>query len=232
MQKTENPQTNCIPTGFPPIDGGILSFPPSELIILASRGGYGQTTLALHIVRNLAVDCNIPIAYFSLDMENLALCKRLCRSKSEIEIEKLIRSPIWLDDTPSISIGEFYSEAKELVEQNGIRLIIVDYIQLMNEADRQQPDSVHKIIKALKDIAVELNICIIALYLLYREWGEDAIAEHMRFIREVRSFGQDADKIMLLDLYVNEEGVWPSRRIALINNDISVPLKWYELKIN
>lgn len=54
----------------------------------------------------------------------------------------------------------------------------------------------------------------------------------MRFIREVRNFGQDADKIMLLDLYVNEEGVWPSRRIALINNDISVPLKWYELKIN
>ena len=141
-----------VPSGYPSIDRVTQGWQKSDLIILAARPSVGKTAFALNIARNAAVDANMPVAVFSLEMSADQLGKRLITTESGLSGEKikggvkletfewiqledtlkrLAKAPLYIDDTPGIPIMEFRTKAKRLVKSKGVRLIVVDYLQLM-----------------------------------------------------------------------------------------------------
>ena len=141
-----------VPSGFASLDKITNGWQPSDLIILAARPSVGKTAFSLNIARNAAVDHNIPVAFFSLEMSSLQLANRLMTSESglsadkikggvklendewtllEQSLKRLRKAPLYVDETPGLPIMEFRSKVKALVKQKGVRLIIVDYLQLM-----------------------------------------------------------------------------------------------------
>ena len=220
MQKKDNSQADRILTGFSSIDRAISGLYPSALTILASCPRYGKTTLALNIIRNIVIDRNIPTIYFSSKLSKEKLAKRLIILENK-QFEKLKQAPLYIDDTPYISIQDLHSKTKKLVEQEGVRIIIVDYLQLIREADLPlDSESVRKITKALKDIATELNISIIALAQLYKSVSPRT-EQRLQLIRNAENIGLYADIIMLLDLNRDSNGNVHdlSHRTILINKD-------------
>ena len=176
-----------VPSGFPSIDRVTQGWQKSDLIILAARPSVGKTAFSLNIARNAAVDHNMPVAFFSLEMSADQLGKRLITTESgltgdkikggtkledyewvqlEDTLRRLSKAPLYIDDTPGIPIMEFRTKAKRLVKQKGVRLIVVDYLQLMqgpSELRGMREQEVAAISRTLKATAKELNIPIIAL---------------------------------------------------------------------
>ncbi len=141
-----------VPSGFPSIDKITNGWQASDLIILAARPSVGKTAFALNIARNAAVDSQMPVAFFSLEMPAIQLAKRLMTTESglpadkikggvklepreweqlEYRLKALSKAPLYVDDTPSLPIMEFRTKVKRLVKSKGVRLVIVDYLQLM-----------------------------------------------------------------------------------------------------
>ncbi|MBR0286690.1 MAG: replicative DNA helicase [Bacteroidales bacterium] len=214
-----------VPSGYPSIDRVTQGWQKSDLIILAARPSVGKTAFALNIARNAAVDANMPVAVFSLEMSADQLGKRLITTESGLSGEKikggvkleqyewvqledtlkrLAKAPLYIDDTPGIPIMEFRTKAKRLVKQKGVRLIVVDYLQLMQgpvELRGLREQEVAAISRTLKATAKELNIPIIALSQLSRNavqrtggTGKPQLSD----LRESGSIEQDADMVIFI----------------------------------
>ena len=223
LQKTTG--LSGVPSGFPTIDRVTQGWQKSDLIILAARPSVGKTAFALNIARNAAVESNMPVAVFSLEMSADQLGKRLITTESGLSGEKikggvklepyewvqleetlkrLAKAPLYIDDTPGIPIMEFRTKAKRLVKQKGVRLIVVDYLQLMQgpaELRGLREQEVAAISRTLKATAKELNVPIIALSQLSRNavqrtggTGKPQLSD----LRESGSIEQDADMVIFI----------------------------------
>ena len=140
-----------IPSGFTELDKLTSGWQPSDLIIIAARPGMGKTALTLSMARNMAVDHNIPVAFFSCEMSSVQLITRLISSETGLSSEKLRtgnlekheweqlnvkvkgleKAPLFIDDTPSLSIFDLRAKARRLASQQGVKMIMIDYLQLM-----------------------------------------------------------------------------------------------------
>ena len=214
-----------VPSGFVSIDRITNGWQRSDLIILAARPSVGKTAFALNLARNAAVDHHIPVAVFSLEMSCKQLVKRLMTSESglpadkikgsikmepyeweqlEFKLRNLSKAPFYIDDTPGMQIMEFRTKAKNLVKNKGVRLIVVDYLQLMQgpvELRGLREQEVAAISRTLKATAKELNIPIIALSQLSRDvvkrtggLGKPQLSD----LRESGSIEQDADMVIFI----------------------------------
>ena len=214
-----------VPSGFPSIDKITNGWQASDLIILAARPSVGKTAFALNIARNAAVDSQMPVAFFSLEMPAIQLAKRLMTTESglpadkikggvklepreweqlEYRLKALSRAPLYVDDTPSLPIMEFRTKVKRLVKSKGVRLVIVDYLQLMQgpaELRGMREQEVAFISRTLKATAKELNIPIIALSQLSRDAVKRANSNGKPMLSDLRESGaieQDADMVIFV----------------------------------
>jgi replicative DNA helicase len=226
LSKEQNStEMSGVPSGYPRLDEITQGWQPSDLIILAARPSVGKTAFALNIARNAAVDYNIPVAIFSLEMPESQLVKRLMTTESGLDAKKikggvkmtdedwkqldqslapLVKSPLYIDDTPSLPIMEFRTKAKRLVKSKGVRLLIVDYLQLMqgpSELRGMREQEVAAISRTLKATAKELDVPIIALSQLSRNAvqrqgsnGKPQLSD----LRESGSIEQDADMVIFV----------------------------------
>ncbi len=215
-----------VASGFTDLDRVTSGWQSSDLIILAARPAMGKTAFALTLARNAAVDFNLPVAVFSLEMSSLQLVTRLISAESELssgklrsgnlrndEIEQihakigeLSEAPIFIDDTPGISIFELRAKARRLKSQHNIQLLLVDYLQLMTAGGEgaktgNREQEISTISRSLKSIAKELNIPVIALSQLSRaveSRGGDRRPQ-LSDLRESGSIEQDADMVMFIN---------------------------------
>ncbi|HMC01932.1 MAG TPA: replicative DNA helicase, partial [Flavobacteriaceae bacterium] len=181
-----------VPSGFDKLDKLTSGWQESDLIIIAARPGMGKTALTLSMARNIAVNQNIPVAFFSLEMASVQLITRLISSETGLSSEKLRtgrlekheweqlnvkvkgleKAPLYIDDTPSLSIFDLRAKARRLASQHKIKLIVIDYLQLMTAGGGQKggnrEQEISMISRNLKALAKELNIPVIALSQLSR----------------------------------------------------------------
>lgn len=224
IQKAQNSDTGIsgLPTGYDDLDRMTSGWQNSDLIIIAGRPAMGKTALVLTMAKNMAIDFAIPIAVFSLEMPNVQLVKRLISNIAEIDANKLksgrlneeeqirlndrIRmaysAPLYLDETPSLSITEMRTKARRLVREKGVKAIIIDYLQLMTAGGSKfgsREQEVSTISRSLKALAKELNIPIIALSQLNR--GNEAREDKRPVLSDLRESGaieQDADIVCFI----------------------------------
>ncbi len=214
-----------IPTGYTRLDVLTSGWQKSDLIILAGRPAMGKTSFALSLARNIAVDYGNPIAFFSLEMNNVQLANRLMSNVFEIagskilngqldndewqrldkNMEKLRRAPIYIDDTPGLSVFELRTKARRLVREKGVKVIMIDYLQLMNANGMKfgnRQEEVSTISRSLKGLAKELDIPIIALSQLNRgvegREGNEGKRPQLSDLRESGAIEQDADMVLFV----------------------------------
>ena len=213
-----------VPSGYTGIDRVTLGWQASDMIIIAARPAMGKTAFVLTMARNMAVNHHVPVAFFSLEMSSVQLAKRLLISETGLSSEQirggkklkdfeliqlnerikdLSKAPLYIDDTPGMSIYEFRSKARKQVRQNGVKLIIIDYLQLMTgpvELRGMREQEVSNISRSLKGIAKELNIPIIALSQLSRavETRGGNKRPQLSDLRESGAIEQDADIVMFI----------------------------------
>ena len=214
-----------IPSGFHALDKITSGWQTPDLIIIAARPAMGKTAFVLSMAKNIAVDRGIPTAIFSLEMSNVQLVNRLIMNVCELEGDKIKTGkmskedklrlntkinimkgkPLYMDDTPSLSIYELRSKARKLVNEHGVKLIIIDYLQLMNAqgssfGSREQEVSI--ISRGLKGLAKELDIPIIALSQLNRgveaRTGIEGKTPQLSDLRESGAIEQDADMVCFI----------------------------------
>ena len=214
-----------VPSGFPSIDRVTQGWQASDLIILAARPSVGKTAFALNLARNAAVDHHMPVAFFSLEMSAIQLAKRLMTTETGLSMDKikggvklaehewtqleyklkdLVKAPLYIDDTPGLPLMEFRTKLKTLVKNKGVRLVFVDYLQLMQgpkELRAMREQEVAAISRTLKQTAKELNVPIIALSQLSRDAvkrtggsGKPVLSD----LRESGSIEQDADMVIFI----------------------------------
>ena len=232
-----------IASGFHALDRMTSGWQNSDLVILAARPAMGKTAFALSMAKNISVDQNIPVALFSLEMSNVQLINRVIVNTCEIKGEKiksgqledyewaqldnkikdLIGKPMFVDDTPSLSVFELRTKARRLVKEHGVKLIMIDYLQLMNASGMSfgsRQEEVSTISRSLKGLAKELNIPILALSQLNRgvenrPGGENTLDSKRPQLSDLRESGaieQDADMVIFIHrpeyyhLYKDENG--------------------------
>jgi replicative DNA helicase len=214
---------NGVPSGFRDLDKLTSGWQPSELLILAARPGMGKTAFVLSMARNMAVDRKIPVAIFSLEMSAIQMVMRLVASETGLDSEKLKKgklmpheweqlnakvttlseSPLYIDDTPGLSVFELRSKARQLCKKHGIKIIIIDYLQLMNAGGKDggnRQEEISIISRSLKVIAKELSIPVIALSQLSRavETRGGDKRPMLSDLRESGAIEQDADMVMFI----------------------------------
>ena len=220
-----------VPTGFTRLDNLISGLQKSELIILAARPSMGKTALALNIARNAAVDANVPVAIFSLEMSKEQLSMRLLCSEARIDSSRLrggffsmedwrkltdaagvlSDTSIFIDDTPDISGMEIRAKARRLKMEKDIGLVIIDYLQLMKgrmSAERRDLE-ISEISRSLKALAKELGVPVMALSQLNRmlEQRNDK-QPRLSDLRESGALEQDADVVAFIyrdEIYNSDE---------------------------
>ena len=226
IQKMQNTTgLSGVPSGFVSLDNITMGWQKSDLIILAARPAIGKTAFALNMARNAAVDHHMPVAVFSLEMSAVQLTKRLMTSESGLPAEKikggsklepfeweqleyklmnLSKAPLYIDDTPSIPVMEFRTKVKNLVKSKGVRLVVVDYLQLMQgppELRGMREQEVAAISRTLKQTAKELDVPIIALSQLSRQTVQRSGGSgrpQLSDLRESGSIEQDADMVIFI----------------------------------
>lgn len=210
-------------SGYHDLDKMTSGWQNSDLIIIAARPAMGKTAFVLSMAKNMAVNYNTPLAIFSLEMSNLQLVNRLISNTCELEGEKiksgrlttmewdqlmsrikhLYSAPLYIDDTPSLSIFELRTKARRLVREHDIKMIIIDYLQLMNASGMKfgsREQEVSMISRSLKQLAKELNIPIVALSQLNRsvENRTDGKRPQLSDLRESGAIEQDADIVCFI----------------------------------
>jgi len=213
-----------VSTGFQKLDDLTSGWQPSDLIIIAARPGMGKTALTLSMARNIAVTKQIPVAFFSLEMSSVQLITRLISAETGLSSEKLRtgkladhewkqlnvkvgdleKAPLFIDDTPALSIFDLRAKSRRLASQHGIKLIVVDYLQLMtagssNKAGNREQE-ISTISRNLKSLAKELEIPVIALSQLSRavETRGGTKRPQLSDLRESGAIEQDADIVSFI----------------------------------
>ncbi len=214
-----------LPSGFHALDKITSGWQNSDLVIIAARPAMGKTAFVLSMAKNIAVDARQPVAMFSLEMSNLQLVNRLISNVCEISGDKIKSgkldvpewgqldyklknmndAPLFVDDTPSLSIFELRTKARRLVREHGVKIIIIDYLQLMNASGMSfgnRQEEVSTISRSLKGLAKELNIPIIALSQLNRgvegREGYEGKRPQLSDLRESGAIEQDADIVCFI----------------------------------
>ncbi len=214
-----------VPSGFTELDRVTAGWQKSDLVIIAARPGMGKTAFTLSMARNAAVMFKKPVAFFSLEMSSVQLVNRLISSEAEITSEKirkgqladheweqlnarikpLTEAPLYIDDTPALSIFELRAKCRRLVAEKGVSMIIIDYLQLMQagsdskSGNREQ--EISTISRSLKAIAKELSVPIIALSQLSRAVETRAGSSKRPQLSDLRESGaieQDADMVLFI----------------------------------
>ncbi|WP_299101202.1 replicative DNA helicase [uncultured Winogradskyella sp.] len=213
-----------IPSGFDKLDKLTSGWQPSDLVIVAARPGMGKTAFTLTMARNVAVNSNTPVAFFSLEMSSVQLITRLISSETGLSSEKLRtgklekheweqlnvkvktleKAPLFIDDTPSLSIFDLRAKARRLASQYGIKMIMIDYLQLMTAGGSQKggnrEQEISMISRNLKALAKELSIPVIALSQLSRavETRGGSKRPLLSDLRESGAIEQDADIVSFI----------------------------------
>lgn len=214
-----------IPSGYNKLDEVTSGWQNSDLVIIAGRPAMGKTSFALSIAKNIAVDYTEPIAFFSLEMSNVQLVQRLISNTCEIagnkilsgqlstdewerldkNLGKLTGAPIYVDDTPGLSVFELRTKARRLVREKGVKIIMIDYLQLMNANGMKfgsRQEEVSTISRSLKGLAKELEIPILALSQLNRtvenREGIEGKRPQLSDLRESGAIEQDADMVLFV----------------------------------
>lgn len=209
-------------TGYTDLDRMTSGWQPSDLIIVAARPAMGKTAFVLSMAKNMAIDFSIPVAIFTLEMANVQLMKRIISNIADLNGEQIksgkltpeerdrlnsritgvYGAPLYLDETPGLSITELRTKARRLVRERGVKIIIIDYLQLMTASGMKlgsREQEVSTISRSLKGLAKELNIPIIALSQLNRstESREDK-RPVLSDLRESGAIEQDADMVCFI----------------------------------
>ncbi len=210
-------------SGYRELDRLTSGWQNSDLIIIAARPAMGKTAFVLSMAKNMAVNFNIPVAIFSLEMSNLQLVNRLISNVCEIDgakiksgqltqmewqqtmarLNALYGAPLYVDDTPSLSVFELRTKARRLVREKQVKFIIIDYLQLMNASGMKfgsREQEVSMISRSLKQLAKELNIPIVALSQLNRsvESRTESKRPQLSDLRESGAIEQDADIVCFI----------------------------------
>jgi replicative DNA helicase len=220
-----------VPSGFTDLDEMTSGFQPSELIIVAARPSMGKTAFCLNVATQAAVD-GFGVAVFSLEMSKEALVQRMLCAEARVDSQAVRRGalrdpdftrlaraagilqscPVWIDDTPSLSLLEMRSKARRLKVENDVRMVVVDYLQLMRSPEyaENRVQEVSDISRSLKGLARELNIPVIALSQLSRA-SEQRGGERRPILSDLRDSGaieQDADVVLFIhrpEMYQKED---------------------------
>ena len=220
-----NGDVTGISTGYKRLDELTSGWQNSDLVIIAGRPAMGKTAFALSMAKNIAADQKIPMAFFSLEMSGVQLVNRLIANNCEIEgmkilngslneeewerfdkhIQHLIDAPLYIDDTPGLSVFELRTKAMRLVREHKIKLVMVDYLQLMNANGMRfnnRQEEVSTISRSLKILAKELDIPVLALSQLNRglesRTGADGKRPMLSDLRESGAIEQDADMVIFV----------------------------------
>ena len=222
-----------LPSGLLHLDDLTGGFQNSDMITLASRPSVGKTSFALNISENLSVDCGIPGIIFSLEMPKEQLAQRLLCGRAKISIKsfrngrkhstqqweriakaanEISKGPLFIDDSPSLTMLEIRAKARRLKAREGIRYVIIDYLQLIQGPPRAESrqQEITTISRSIKALARELKIPVIALSQLSRQVelrGKDAKPQ-LSDLRESGSIEQDSDVVIFVHRPKDEEGHW------------------------
>ncbi|MBU1203015.1 replicative DNA helicase [Patescibacteria group bacterium] len=225
LHKSGGKGTRGVPTGFRDLDNKLSGFQNSDLIILAARPSLGKTTLALDLVRNVAIRARVPVGIFSLEMSKEQLVDRLLSAEAEVDLWKmrtgklsdreedddfprigramgiLSEAPIFIDDSPNANVMEIRTKARRLKMEHNLGFLVIDYLQLMEGSTKTENrvQEISAISRSLKQIARELDIPVLALSQLSRavEARSPAIPK-LADLRESGSIEQDADIVMFI----------------------------------
>ncbi len=210
-----------VATGFVDIDHTLAGLQPSNMIILAARPGMGKTALALNMAQNVAVQLNQPVGFFSLEMSKEELIDRLLVAQADIDAWKLktgrlgdeeygrlsdamgilAEAPIFIDDTPGASLLEMRTKARRLMHERGLKLVIVDYLTLVQPSRRMdnRVQEVAEISQGLKNLARELKVPVLVVAQLNRAVEHRGSAQpQLADLRDSGAIEQDADVVMFL----------------------------------
>jgi replicative DNA helicase len=238
-----------VATGYTKFDELTSGLQPSDLIILAARPSMGKTALALSIGQNVALDRKLGVAVFSLEMSKEQLVMRMLCAEARIKNTKVRKgdlegsdfphlvnaaariseAPIWIDDTPALSIGDLRARARRIHKEHKLSLIIVDYLQLMRSPaySHSREQEISDISRSLKALAKELHVPVIALSQLNRsvENREKKIPQ-LSDLRESGAIEQDADIIMFIyrDVVYNPETPDPNLAELIISKHRAGPI--------
>tara|TARA_B100000900_G_scaffold280743_1_gene240181 strand:+ start:15 stop:1040 length:1026 start_codon:yes stop_codon:yes gene_type:complete len=210
-----------VPSGFQDLDNQISGFQNSDLIVLAARPSMGKTALALNIARNAAINNDMKLGFFSLEMSTQQLTERLLSSEAEISshlvrtgklpkrdwsklseaANSLSQAKIYIDDSPGLNIMELRAKARQMKLDKNINMILVDYLQLLHKQGKveSRQQEISYISRSLKALAKELDIPIIALSQLSR--APESRSDHRPIMSDLRESGaieQDADIVLFI----------------------------------
>ncbi len=214
-----------VPTGYHKLDDITSGWQASDLVIIAGRPAMGKTSFALSMAKNIAADYRVPMAFFSLEMSNVQLVNRLISNCCEIpgskilngqlqpdewerldkRVNSLLGAPLYVDDTPGLSVFELRTKARRLVREHGVKIIMIDYLQLMNANGMRfssRQEEVSTISRSLKGLAKELDVPILALSQLNRgveaREGLEGKRPQLSDLRESGAIEQDADMVVFV----------------------------------
>ena len=231
-------------SGFPDFDKMTSGMHGGEMIVIAARPSMGKTSLAMNIAEHVAVDEKLPVGVFSLEMTSESLVLRMLCSRSRVNLRnirdgflaerdfpkltgaagKLANSPLYIDDTAGLSILQLRAKARRMFQQFGIKLFVIDYLQLLNSTSRRSDNrqqEIADISNGIKALAKELNVPVIVLSQLNRELEKDRNRKpRLSDLRESGAIEQDADLVGLLykaSTGEDEDGGAPEQEAAGVN---------------
>lgn len=245
LHHTQHTGVIGVPSGFASLDDITAGFQKADLIILAGRPSMGKTALALNIARNAAINSNIPVGFFSMEMSDQQLVQRLLCAEAMVDSQKLrtgklrdkewpkisgaagvlAEAPIYIDDTPALDYVKLSARARRMALERNIGLIIIDYLQLMEAPSRRfdnRQQEIAYISRSLKGLAKQLNLPIIALSQLSRavENRPDK-RPNLADLRESGAIEQDADLVMFVyreEVYLNKEKDKDNEKLEKLRN--------------
>ena len=211
-----------VASGLQDLDRMTCGFQPGEMIVFGARPSVGKTSLAMQVVENAAVDLNVPCGVFSLEMTADSLVERMLASRSRVNIRqlkdgfikegdvaklvnnsgRLSKAPIYIDDSGGLSILELRAKARRMFKQHGIKLFVIDYLQLLHTTNKRaenRQQEIADISSGCKELAKELHVPVVVLSQLNREMEKDKNRKpRLSDLRESGGIEQDADVIALL----------------------------------
>lgn len=211
-----------ISSGFIDLDKKTAGFQPGDMIVIAARPSLGKTSLAMNIADYVACDLKLPVGVFSMEMTKKSLVNRLISARASVNLRTvtdgyasqqdmqkmaesarvIMESPMWIDDTPALSIMALRARARQMWQLNGIRIFLIDYLQLSHSTSRRAQDNrqleVSEISSGIKALAKELNVPVIVLSQLNRAIEQSKRKPQLSDLRESGSIEQDADQIGFL----------------------------------